>query len=107
MHWRGENGTERPDTQVRYRSDAGERIGVLPASCKRGKHSLATVGYKATAHDAVLNLSCEACAAEPHPDHFWVLQLEGDPPARVELDDQAYRGVLPRFIAKPVAASTT
>lgn len=79
---------------------------MLPASCKRGKHSLAEVGYKATVQDAVLNLSCQACAAEPHPDHFWVLGLEGDPPARAELDDEPYRGVTPRFIVKPVAAST-
>ncbi|MGZ3140446.1 hypothetical protein ACVDFE_00215 [Lentzea chajnantorensis] len=106
MHWRGENGTERPDAQVRYRIDAGERVGVLPASCKRGKHSLTQVGYRATTHGDVLHVSCEACAAEPNPDHYWTLQLEGALPARAELDDGPYRDVQPRFISRPVTAGS-
>ncbi|MET0134979.1 MAG: hypothetical protein ABW215_15475 [Kibdelosporangium sp.] len=87
--------TWQPDGDLIYRTDAlGERIGILPATCRRGEHSLHRVGYRA--HDTQaghLQLSCNACFATtpPRSDHYWALRLTEPTPARAELDDEPYR----------------
>jgi hypothetical protein len=86
--------TWRPDADVVYRIDStGERIGVLPATCRTGEHSLHKVGYRA--HDTgagYLHISCNACfqRTPPRPDHYWSLRLNGPTPPRAELDDTPY-----------------
>ncbi|TCO60825.1 hypothetical protein [Actinocrispum wychmicini] len=86
------------DGDVIYRTDAvGERVGVFPATCRRGEHSLDNVGYRA--HDTgegFLQISCNACFQETPPryDHYWVLRLSGPAPARAEIDDQPYLNLL-------------
>lgn len=87
-----------PDMAVRYRvSNIGERVAILPATCKVGTHSLARVGYRAQAseQEGVVRVSCNACNENVDVDHFWALTLVGVPPARVELDDQPYADVVP------------
>ncbi len=46
------------------------RIGILPATCKRGLHSLTETECSHAVHDAenLLRITCPACLAEPHPD---------------------------------------
>ncbi|WP_026422574.1 hypothetical protein [Actinokineospora inagensis] len=90
-----------PDMAVRYRvSNVGERVAILPATCKTGAHSLARVGYRAQAseRDGVVRVSCNACNENVDVDHFWALTLAGSPPARVELDDTPYADVLPVMV---------
>ncbi|WP_104481623.1 hypothetical protein V5P93_006259 [Actinokineospora auranticolor] len=90
-----------PDTPVRYRtSNVGERIAILPATCKVGTHSLARVGYRAQAseQEGVVRVSCNACNENIDVDHFWSLTLTGAAPARVELDDSPYAGVVPVMV---------
>lgn len=58
----------RPDGAVRYRADAsGRRVGVLPATCKRGLYSLAETGYSHTDNDEenLLRITCPVCLGEP------------------------------------------
>ncbi|WP_285610526.1 hypothetical protein [Actinokineospora globicatena] len=89
------------DVAVRYRtSDIGERVAILPATCKVGAHSLARVGYRAQAseQDGVVRVSCNACNENVDVDHFWALTLVGAPPARVELDDTPYADVVPVMV---------
>jgi len=65
-----------PHGDVKYRVDAlGARIGVLPATCLRGAHSLHTVGYKARQLDSHVQIICNACNDEtpPRPDYYWAL----------------------------------
>ncbi|PPK63511.1 hypothetical protein V5P93_000434 [Actinokineospora auranticolor] len=90
-----------PDGPVHYRhTNAGERIGVIPATCKAGAHSLARVGYIAQASEAegVVRISCRACNEDVDVDHFWVLALSGAPPYSVELDDEPYRAMVPLMV---------
>lgn len=92
---------------VHYRTDGSlGRVGILPATCKRGLHALATVGYRATepaggVAGGVVRVSCAACAALPHPDHAWRLATTPPAPAAAELDDRPYAHLHPRFIAQP------
>lgn len=88
------------DAEVRYRIDGtGERIGVLPATCRATTHSLHAVGYRAfiTEGDGTLQISCNACPAANNPDHYWWLTLNGPAPERAELDDEPYRDVAARL----------
>lgn len=92
----------RADGLVRYRIDRdGARIGVLPATCKRGLHTLVE-NYTASAESGTLRVTCETCANAPHPDHSWRLELSGEPPERAELDDTAYVDIEPVFQVRPV-----
>ncbi len=91
-----------PDGAVRYRQELGVRVGIAPATCKRGLHSLHEVGYTAHVVDSELRVSCEACVGEPHPDHCWRLTVQGPAPARAELDDAPYAGIVPNFVQRPV-----
>lgn len=95
----------RPDGPVRYRYDVvtGKRIGIMPATCKRGVHSLAEVGYEATERDGRLVIRCKACAAIPKPDHSWHLTSTAPTPSSAELADGPYVGIDPHFVARPVA----
>lgn len=74
----------RPDGPVRYRTDstAGVRIGILPATCKRGLHSLTDSRYQATVVDDLLRVACVACEEQHDPDYCWTLTLS-DPHLRV------------------------
>jgi hypothetical protein len=76
------------DGDLIYRTDElGVRIGVLPATCRLGAHSLAQVGYRAhNTQEGTLTVRCNACR-----DTSWRLRLTGEPPARAELDDLPYR----------------
>jgi hypothetical protein len=76
------------DGDLIYRTDElGARIGVLPATCRLGLHSLAQVGYRAhNTPEGHLSVSCNGCH-----DTSWTLRLTEEPPARAELDDQPYR----------------
>ena len=90
--------TWQSDGDMLYRTDTlGGRIGVLPATCRRGEHSLHKVGYRA--HDTgtgFLHLSCNACYKDtpPRADHFWALRLTGPTPPQAELDDEPYMNLM-------------
>lgn len=100
--------TWRPDGRVRYRTDhaTGERVGILPATCKRGRHTFVGGQYEATVSRPngleVLRVACLGCRAENDPDYAWLLTLEGPTPARAELDDRPYSDIEPRFMQRPV-----
>lgn len=97
----------RLDGAVHYRVDPlGRRVGVLPATCKRGLHSLAKTGYSHALNDEqqTLRITCPVCMAEGHPDHTWRLTTTPPLPASAELDDGAYRGIEPQFQARPTTA---
>ncbi|UVS80613.1 hypothetical protein [Actinokineospora sp. UTMC 2448] len=80
-----------PDGEVRYHRDSiGARVGVLPATCKVGIHSVSKTGYRAIERNGVLYLSCTACSEDLDPDHFWALRTDGPSPSRIELDDAPY-----------------
>lgn len=99
----------RPDGPAQYRHDptTGRRVGVLPATCKRGTHSLHEVGYRATERgDGVLVVSCAACSAIPDPDHSWYLTTTAPTPAAAELDDTAYADIEPRFVERRLTPTT-
>jgi hypothetical protein len=82
------------DTDVVYRSDRfGNRVSVLPATCRAGLHQLGQVGYRALERGRLVVISCALCAAE-HPGrpqrHAWVLRISGPPTQSAELDDIPY-----------------
>lgn len=89
----------RPDGPVRYRIDGttGRRIGILPATCKRGKHALHLMGYEASERDGELRLACLSCQADRDPDYAWRLTTTPPAPDAAELDDRPYAGVDPHF----------
>jgi hypothetical protein len=95
-----------PDGDLVYRTDGqGIRVGVLPATCRRGEHSLHAVGYRA--HDTGaghLQVSCDACNkyVPPVRDQYWALRLTGPTPERAELDDTPYLELRKRIAAKGV-----
>lgn len=96
----------RPHGKVVYRVDpTGARVGVLPATCRRGPHSLHKVGYRATEAAGVLHVSCSACGdtTPPHPQHYWALETSGPPPDRAELDDRPYAEPLAEIRTVPRA----
>lgn len=79
------------DGALRYRSDGlGGRVAVLPATCRRGLHPLATNGYRALMHSEELELRCTACATAGEPGGTWHLTSRGQLPERAELDDELY-----------------
>jgi hypothetical protein len=86
----------RPDGELRYRVDStGERVAILPATCKLGLHSLDPGVCRAVADDGEVQVSCPACAAFPEVDHSWRLTFSGTSPIRAELDDEPYCSLLP------------
>lgn len=94
----GIGATWRPDGDVVYRTGScGERVGVLPARCRRNAHDLHREGYRAIEQDGVLRVSCSACSAERRADHAWALQTRGRQPDRAELDDTPYREIRSRL----------
>jgi hypothetical protein len=92
---------------VVYRKDAtGARVGVTPATCRRGEHALHQVGYRAHVADTgILKISCNACHDRQPPrfDHYWSLRLDGLPPDRAELDDGPYQDLLTKFVEEAEA----
>lgn len=85
---------------MRYRTDpiTGDRVGLIPATCKRTVHSLSRTGYQAREVDGLLRVACIACAQIPSPDYAWVLTTSGPRPVRAELDDDPYTDITPHFI---------
>ncbi|MEV4317146.1 hypothetical protein [Actinocrispum sp. NPDC049592] len=84
-----------PHGDLLYRTDRhGTRVGILPATCLRGEHSLHAVGYRAIeTGDGHLRVVCQACVSQtpPYPDNYWTLRLTEPTPARAELDDAPYQ----------------
>lgn len=81
---------------------SGSKSLYKPATCKRGVHSLAEVGYTATVRDGRLVVRCLVCADIPAPDHSWTLTTTEPPPDSAELNDRPYVGIDPHFVAQPV-----
>ncbi|GHE80990.1 hypothetical protein GCM10017786_09090 [Amycolatopsis deserti] len=86
-------GGDQYDGLAYYRVDAnGERLIVLPATCRAGRHSLAASGYRAVVGSAEIAVECQACRAEGASPAAWRLGTSGSVAARAELDDQPYLG---------------
>jgi hypothetical protein len=84
------------DGWVRYRTDhhAGDRTGILPWSCRSGRHRLGPGRYLVTAAGPnLLEVGCLACRDEGVTPDAWVLQTYGPPPRSVVLDDAPYRDI--------------
>jgi hypothetical protein len=85
------------DGALRYRSAGhGSRIAVLPATCRRGLHDMATVGYRATESNGRLRVRCDACARTTTERCAWVLSTDGELVNLAELDDTPYQDLLGR-----------
>ncbi len=83
----------KPDGDLIYRTDRyGGRVGILPATCRHGDHSLHTVGYRAHDSEGCLRIVCQACISQtpPRRDNYWALRLTEPTPPRAELDDSPY-----------------
>lgn len=81
----------RCDGDARYRVDgAGTRAVVVPATCRRGLHRLATAGYRVTEADGVLLVRCNCCASAGDADHSWIFRRSGPLANIAELDDTAF-----------------
>nr|WP_083472537.1 hypothetical protein [Kibdelosporangium phytohabitans] len=84
----------RPHGDVVYRTDnLGARVGVLPATCFSGEHSLHVVGYRALELESYLKITCLACddKTSPRADYYWALYTTPPRPDRAELDDAPYK----------------
>ncbi|GAA5169255.1 MULTISPECIES: hypothetical protein [Amycolatopsis] len=82
---------EHYDGLVNYRVDPhGERVVVLPAICRAGRHSLVVAGYRAVADSAGVAVECQACRAEGVSPAAWHFGTAGPLAARAEFDDQPY-----------------
>ena len=82
------------DVDARYRVDsAGTRAVVVPATCRRGLHRLAMVGYRVTEADGVLRVRCDGCATAGDAGHSWTFRSSGPLANIAELDDTPYRPV--------------
>ncbi|AXB43682.1 hypothetical protein [Amycolatopsis albispora] len=80
------------DGQARYRTDGlGERVVVLPATCKRGLHQLPAAGFRAVAEQGWILVECLACG-EGDQVSQWRLTTCGAVAERAEFDDQPYAG---------------
>jgi hypothetical protein len=87
----------RTDASLVYRYDRlGDCVGVIPATCRRGIHSLWTVGYDWMRDINILKLSCRGCSEGHRPawDSAWSLLLTRPDPERVEMDDGPYISVI-------------
>lgn len=93
---------------MRYRTDlrTGQRTGILPLTCRAGRHILAGPDrYLVTvAGDDLLAIMCLACRDDGVPRDSWVLRHYGPQPDRVVLDDTPYQdiGHSPIFERSPV-----
>ena len=69
---------------------------MIPATCRRGIHSLWTVGYDWMRDINILKLSCRGCSEGHRPawDSAWSLLLTRPDPERVEMDDGPYINVI-------------
>ncbi|WP_431907727.1 hypothetical protein [Amycolatopsis thermoflava] len=82
---------EHYDGLVNYRVDPhGERVVILPTTCRVGRHSLVVAGYRAVADSAGIAVECQACRAEGVSRAAWHFGTAGPVAARAELDDQPY-----------------
>lgn len=88
--------TAPPDGPLRYRVDStGTQVAILPARCKLGLHVLAPAECRVIVQEGEVHLSCPACAANGAA-HCWRLTTSRPSPDRAELDDDAYRDLMPR-----------
>jgi hypothetical protein len=66
-----------PDRPVMYRTDlaTGERVGVIPAMCRRGLHLHRKLGYasREDAQRGVLVIECSFCVNGHLTDGYWTL----------------------------------
>jgi hypothetical protein len=86
------------DAAVHYRTDrGGSRIVVLPATCRRGLHDMATVGYRATESNGQLRIRCDACARATTERSAWMLRTADGLVNLAELDDTPYKALIGRF----------
>lgn len=84
-------GGEGYDGLAHFRVDAhGERLIVLPVTCRAGRHSLAAAGYRAVVGGGGIAVECWACRADGASPAAWHLGAPGSVAARAELDDQPY-----------------
>lgn len=102
--WRPDASCE-PDGDVQYRyGEIQQLIGILPATCRIGKHQLHNVGYTPEKVDRrdlppLLLVYCNECGPAEVP---WVLvRTKAQDPMRSELDDDRYRHLRP-FVREPV-----
>jgi len=94
----GVGATWQPHGWAAFRTNGqGTRVVVLPTRCPSGKHVLTQVGYRATEHERVLHVSCEACTEIPRPDHAWALKTGGSRADAAEFDDAPYAELLARL----------
>ncbi|MBP2330609.1 hypothetical protein JOF56_010994 [Kibdelosporangium banguiense] len=92
-----------PHGDVVYRIDRlGARVGILPATCLRGEHSLDAVGYKANQTATHLQIVCTACVGSTPPrwDNYWALRTTPPLPDRAELDDGPYQDLIRKLAAQ-------
>ena len=83
------------DGTLCYRlDDVGERVAVLPATCRGGGHGLATVGFRAVLSEGTVVVQCAACTVSG-VDRPWRLTAVGPSPVRAELDTEPYRNLGP------------
>jgi len=94
---------EEYDGLVSYRVDpGGERVVVLPATCRAGRHSLVVAGYRAVANGAGIAVECQACRVDGVSPAAWHFGTAGPLAARAEFDDQPYLDSRPRpDVARP------
>lgn len=79
------------DAEAHYRTDGtGRRAVVVPATCRSGRHALRLRGCRLTEGGGVLQVRCDACAAEGEPKHSWFLRSSGPVANIAEMDDTPY-----------------
>jgi hypothetical protein len=78
------------DGKLTYRFDTtGRRVALLPARCKRGRHTLGHSQFRAVVRDGEAHISCLACATDTS-DHFWRLAATAPAADRAELSEELY-----------------
>lgn len=68
----------------------GRRAVVVPATCRTGRHALRLRGCRLTEGGGLLQVRCDACAAEGEPNHSWFLRSSGPVANVAEMDDTPY-----------------
>ncbi len=94
---------DRLDGSLRHRvAFAGTEFAILPATCRLGTHSLASMGYRAFAQSGILSIECRACAADVVSDGHWHLSLDRPASKFAEFDDRPYSH-LTQCVSPPLA----
>ena len=78
------------DGNLTYRYDTtGQRVALLPARCKLGRHTLGHAQFRAVVHDGEAHFSCLACATDG-ADLSWRLATTAPAPDRADLSEERY-----------------